>query len=293
MTRLIDSLAELSGAYDTLFCDLWGCVHNGIRPFPEAVRALQSFRAEGGAVVLMTNAPRPERTVRAMLEAMALAQDSFDLIVSSGDAAQRSMFAGDAGRRVWHIGTEKDLPFFEDIPEHLGDHPPVERVGFSEAEGIVCTGLFDEMAESPEDYRGRFLVARDRGLRMLCANPDIVVDWGDRRLWCAGALAALYTEIGGEALYFGKPYPPIYDMARDRLARIGRSTPDERILALGDGIETDIRGGMGEGIDTLFITGGLAAGEFGGTPDRPDPDKLTAWLDERQATPTFAMGRLR
>lgn len=293
MTRIIDSLADLAGRYDVLFCDLWGCVHNGIRPFPAAVRALQAFRSAGGTVVLMTNAPRPESAVRVMLAAMALPEDTHDLIVSSGDAAQRGMCAGDVGRRVWHIGTEKDMPFFDDLPEHLRDFPPVERVSPDQAEGIVCTGLRDEMTETPEDYRGQFLVARDRGLKMICANPDIVVDWGDKRLWCAGALAELYTEIGGEALYYGKPHPPIYDMARDRLAAIGRPVADDRILALGDGIETDIRGGMGEGIDTLFITGGLAAAEFGPDPARPDPQRLEDWLAERQAAPTYSIGHLR
>ena len=140
--------------------------------------------------------------------------------------------------------------------------------------------------------RPQFLLAKTRGLKLLCANPDIVVDRGESREWCAGALAQLYSEMGGESLYFGKPHPPIYDLARRRLAQIGKGTSDDRILAIGDGINTDIPGGVGENIDTLFITGGLARAETG-TQTQPDPSKLARFLTNAELEPTYSIGYLR
>ena len=290
MTRIIESLAEISSGYDTLFCDLWGCLHNGITPFPEAVAAVRSFREAGGRVVLMTNAPRPDWAVAKMLAKMDMPEDVQDVIVSSGDAAQAAMLRGAVGRAVYHIGPSKDAGFFERIPEEFADAPPIERVPFARAEGIVCTGPFDEDRETPEDYRPTFLAAKARGLKLLCANPDIIVDFGDRRIYCAGALAALYDEMGGESLYFGKPHPPIYDLARNRLAAMGH-TP-ERVLAIGDGLQTDIRGALLEDIDSVFVTGGLAAQETG-TERQPDPQKLRQYLTQQQSDPTFSIGYLR
>lgn len=293
MTRIITSLADISATYDALFCDLWGCLHNGVAPFAEAVAALQGFRAGGGRVVLLTNAPRPARFVREGLDRMGVPRDAYDLIVSSGDAAQDAMFAGAVGRRVWHLGPEKDEGFFAEVPPEWRGQSEIVRVPLEEAEGIVCTGPFDELEEVPEDYRARFLLAKTRGLPMLCANPDMVVDMGERRIYCAGALAALYEEMGGEALYFGKPHPPIYDLARRRLGALGRGIDDSRILAIGDGINTDVAGAAGEGIDVLFVTGGLAADQFGPDPLAPSPELLATWLGARQQDPQFSIGMLR
>jgi HAD superfamily hydrolase (TIGR01459 family) len=293
MTRIIERLADVSASYDALFCDLWGCLHDGVRPFPAAVAALQGFRATGGRVVLLTNSPRPESGVIRQLDLLGVPRDAWDIVVSSGDAAQAGMLAGAVGRRVWHLGPEKDARFFTAIPDHLADAPAVERVGFEQAEGIVCTGPFTD-DDHPDDYRGRFLSARERGMKLLCANPDIIVDQGDRRLWCAGALAALYTEMGGESLYFGKPHPPIYDLARRRLAATGGEVGADRILALGDGIATDVQGAISEDIDVVFITGGIAAADTGTAAEgQPDPDRLAAFLAPKGLTPTFAMGYLR
>lgn len=293
MTDIIASLATIAGRYDALFCDLWGCLHNGHAPYPAAVAALQAFRRTGGRVVLLTNAPRPARFVIATLDRMGVPRDAWDLVVSSGDAAQYAMLHGAVGHRVWHLGPAKDDGFFTDYPpEFAGDH--IERVALEEAEGIVCTGPFDELAEVPEDYRARLLHAREKGLKFLCANPDLVVDYGDRRIYCAGALAALYSDMGGESLYFGKPHPPIYDLARRELAALtGREPEAAGILAIGDGIGTDILGAAGEGIDALFVTGGLAAEEFGADFENPDPARLRAWLAARQMAPAYSIGRLR
>lgn len=292
MTRIIPELGQIAASYDTLFCDLWGCVHNGHDPYPAAVAALQSYRRGGGKVVLMTNAPRPGGDVIVTLDRMGLPRDAWDIVVSSGDAAQFALFEGAVGRRVWHLGPDKDEGFFTNPPE---DHrtSDITRVPLAEAEGIVCTGPFHEMTETPEDYRGQLLLAKINGLKMLCTNPDIEVDLGDRRIYCAGAIAELYTQMGGEALYFGKPHPPIYDLARRRLSVLGHEVDPARTLAIGDGIATDIMGGIAEGIDTLFVTGGLAAAHFGPDAGQPDPALLDSWLAARQLSPTFAIGRLR
>ncbi|WP_103258477.1 TIGR01459 family HAD-type hydrolase [Tabrizicola aquatica] len=296
MTQIIRSLADLAGRYDAVFCDLWGCLHNGKTAFPAAVAALQGYRATGGKVVLLTNAPRPKSSVIKQLDALGVPRDAWDIVVTSGDAAQMGMLSGAAGRRVHHIGALKDEPFFTDFAEDLAAYaasqPPITRVALKDAEGIVCTGLADDLTETPDDYRAALLLGKTLGLPMICANPDIVVDMGDKRLYCAGALAQMYEEMGGTALYFGKPHPPIYDLARRRLAESGAAS-DPQILCIGDGIRTDVQGGIGEGLDTLFITGGLEAERFGADVEAPEAGLLLPWLEGEQLSPTYAMGRLR
>jgi len=296
MTEIIPDLAQVANRYTAVFCDLWGCLHDGRRAFPAAVAALQAARAAGLRVVLLTNAPRPKPSVVQQLDALGVPRDAWDEVVTSGDAAQYALITGAVGRRVHHIGPAKDLAFFtevaSDLQATLQSEPPIEIVPLSDAEGIVCTGLFDDLTETPDDYRAALLLAKTRGLPMLCANPDIVVDYGDKRLFCAGAIAQAYESMGGKALYFGKPHPPIYDLARRRLAAL-TDRPDPQVLCIGDGITTDIQGGMAEGIDTLFVTGGIAAAEFG--PDVANPVKplLDAYLAARQMSVTFAIGHLR
>lgn len=296
MTEIIANLSQVASRYDAVFCDLWGCVHDGVKPFPAAVAALQAYRARGGIVILVTNAPRPKPRVVRQLDAMGCPRDAWDEVVSSGDAAQHALITGAVGRRVYHIGAAKDLPFFTDFADDLKPllktQPPIERVALSEAEGIVCTGLSDDLTETPDDYRAQLLMAKTLGLPMLCANPDIIVDMGDKRIYCAGALAQAYETMGGTALYFGKPHPPIYDLARRRLFAL-TDRRDPQILCIGDGIATDVQGGLSENLDTLFVTGGISAAEFG--PDSAHPDKrlLEAYLAARQMGVTFAIGHLR
>ena len=290
MTRIIESLAEIAGDYDALFCDLWGCVHNGIAALPDAVAVLKGFRAGGGRVVLLTNAPRPWREVAHQIDGLGVPRDAWDAIATSGDSARLAMYEGVVGTRVYFIGEDRDLGFFS--PMHLvEDAPDIARVPLTAAEGIVCTGPRDPKAD-PAEYRGDFLYAKTRGLKLLCANPDVVVDKGESREWCAGALAALYTEMGGESLYFGKPHPPVYELARRRLSEHGGSIPDSRILAIGDGIHTDISGALQEDIDSLFVTGGLAARETK-TARQPDEDALNSFVEKEMITPTYAIGFLR
>ncbi|MES2144415.1 MAG: TIGR01459 family HAD-type hydrolase [Pseudomonadota bacterium] len=296
MTDIIASLADVSPRYDAVFCDLWGCLHDGVRPFPAAVAALRAYRKQGGQVVLLTNAPRPNPSVIQQLDSLGVPRDAWDLVVTSGDATQTAMLSGAVGTRVYHIGAPKDEVFFTDLAEDLADYaksrPPISRVPLKDATGIVCTGLADDMTETPDDYRATLLLGKTLGLPMLCANPDIIVDLGDKRIYCAGALAQAYEAMGGTALYFGKPHPPIYDLARRRLGAIAK-TSDPQILAIGDGIATDIQGGMGEGIDTLFVTGGIAADQFGTDSNNPNKELLNVWLNGQQLSPTFAIAKLR
>jgi HAD superfamily hydrolase (TIGR01459 family) len=291
MTQIITSLTDVSSRYKALFVDLWGCVHNGITAYPEAVAALQAYRAAGGIVVLVTNSPRPRAGVTQQLADFNVPTDAYDTIATSGDSARSAMFRGAVGEKVYFMGEwDRDAGFFE--PLHMLEKPlEITSVPLTEAEGIVCCGPFDPKAD-PEVNRADFLYAKQKGMKLLCANPDIVVDVGETRIWCSGALAKLYTEMGGESLYFGKPHPPIYDLARRRLLELGHDIPDADILAIGDGPHTDISGGMGEGIDTLFISGGLAAKETKTDP-QPDPEALTTYLEQEGSAPTYTIGRLR
>jgi len=285
MTQIIDNFAQISDKYDAALVDLWGCLHNGIKPFTAAVAVLEAFRDKGGTVLLLTNSPRPSSSVFTQLDGIGVSRDLYRGCVSSGDAARAALASGAYGKKVFALGPERDAPFYAGID--------VAHVPLNQAEGIVCTGLFDDNVETPDDYRAIFLEAKNNGLKMLCANPDVMVDRGDKRIYCAGALAQAYSEMGGETHYFGKPHPPIYDLAYQRLTQItGREVLPKKIIGIGDGINTDIRGAIGEDIDSLFITGGLAAGETA-TDGQPDPVKLNAFLAKAQLTPTYSMGHLR
>jgi len=292
MTRIIETLDAIAPGYRVLYCDLWGCLHDGRRALPAAVEALHRFKARGGAVALLTNSPRPSHDVARQLDALGAPRSCWDLIVSSGDAAQAALAAGHFGRRVHHVGPERDLGFFRDAEGRAFD---VELVPLAEAEGIVCTGLFDDRTETPDDYRALILEGRTRGLKLLCANPDIIVDVGDIRIYCAGAIAQAYAAAGGKSFYYGKPHAPIYALARAGVeALLGESVPNDDVLAVGDGVATDVLGAMGENIDALFVTGGLAAEETGTSPaGGPQPARLAAFLAAARLDPLMSIGYLR
>jgi len=291
MTQIIEKFADISGQYDAAFVDLWGCMHNGITAFAEAVTAMQEFRASGGVVVLVTNSPRPWDSVARQISGMGVPEDAWDAIATSGDSARAAMFRGIVGEKIWFMGeSPRDDDFFQPL-KIIDDPVTIQKVPLDEAEGIVCCGPFDAMAEVDVN-RPEFLYAKQKGLKLLCANPDIIVDRGEVREWCAGALAALYTEMGGESLYFGKPHPPIYDLARRRLAALNIAPSDPRIIGIGDGIGTDVLGAVQEDLDVLFISGGLAAAETK-TDRQPDPDALTAYLNSQQMSASYTIGHLR
>lgn len=291
MTQIITAFSEISNRYEAAFVDLWGCMHNGINAHPAAVKAMQDYRAQGGIVILVTNSPRPWDSVARQILDFGIPDDAWDAIATSGDSARSAMFRGAVGSKVWFMGeTPRDDDFFK--PLNILEKPiEITKVPLTEAEGIVCCGPFDSMADLDVN-RADFLYAKEKGLKLLCANPDIIVDRGDVREWCAGALAELYTDMGGESLYFGKPHPPIYDLAKRRLAALGKSVPDNGIICIGDGIRTDVLGGLQEDLDTLFISGGLAAAETK-TDKQPDPQALTDYLETEKMSATFTIGHLR
>ncbi len=245
-----------------MLSDIWGVVHNGLESFPEACEALRHYRGRGGTVILITNAPRPADSVQRQLRKLGVADDTYDAIVSSGDLT-RHYVADHPGRKVFWLGPERDNSIYR------GLNPPLAPL--EDCDYIVCTGLIDDETESAEDYREMMLKARERALTLICANPDIVVERGDRLIYCAGAIAELYRELGGEVIFYGKPHRPIYERAIALAAR--RRNHDitlDRVLAIGDSVRTDVAGAHGFGIDCLFVTRGIHSEEFEGV-DQLDP----------------------
>jgi HAD superfamily hydrolase (TIGR01459 family) len=260
--RFIEKLRDVATGVDVVLSDIWGVVHNGLVAFPEACEALHTFRKQGGTVILITNAPRPADSVQRQLRKLGVDDATYDAIVSSGDLT-RHFIADHPGRKMFWIGPERDNSI------HRGLDPALASL--EQADYIVCTGLFDDETESAEDYRAMMLQARDRKLPLVCANPDIVVERGDRLIYCAGAIAELYRELGGEVIFYGKPHRPIYERAMELAAkRHHHPISLERVLAIGDSVRTDLTGAHGFGIDCLFVTRGIHAEEFEGV-DQLDP----------------------
>jgi HAD superfamily hydrolase (TIGR01459 family) len=277
---ILAGLSPLAGRYDALVCDVWGVVHNGVAAYPAAVEALQRFRAGGGAVVLVTNSPRREDGVIEQLGQLGVARDAYDSVVTSGELTF-SRLAAHGAKRVHQIGPPRDVVFYEGTD--------IALVGPEEAEIVVCSGIEDEEEGRPEDYRGRFEQMVARGLPMLCANPDIVVERGPRLLWCAGALARVYADLGGKVELLGKPHQPIYDEAKRRIQAL---RPEARVLAVGDGLATDVRGAVDHGIDVLFVIGGIHGHEFGGI-ETSDPALIAARLASEGLRATACVPMLR
>jgi HAD superfamily hydrolase (TIGR01459 family) len=260
--KFAERLRDLVGGVDVLLSDIWGVVHNGLVAFPEACEALRNFRAQGGTVILITNAPRPADSVQRQLRKLDVADETYDVIVSSGDLT-RNFVAGRPGQKMFWIGPERDNSIYRGLDAGI--------VPLEQADYIVCTGLFDDETESAEDYRAMLLKARERQLTLVCANPDIVVERGDRLIYCAGAIAELYLELGGEVIFYGKPHRPIYQRAMALAAEHrGQAVPLDRVLAIGDSVRTDLTGAHGFGIACLFVTRGIHSEEFEGI-DELDP----------------------
>jgi len=251
---IIEHFAALAPDYDAVLCDVWGVIHNSIVAFPDACDALIRVRKAGGAVVLVTNAPRPSGVVTKYLDGLGVPREAYDSIISSGDVTRHAI-AARRGQTVFHLGPERDTPIYKGLD--------VELVPADRADYVVCTGLFDDETETAEDYRAMFASFRERSLFMLCANPDVVVARGDSLLPCAGALADLYAQMGGEVLFAGKPHRPIYDEAFALVEQtLGRAPPHERLLAIGDSVRTDLAGAAALGLKCLFVAGGIHAGDI-------------------------------
>jgi HAD superfamily hydrolase (TIGR01459 family) len=224
--------------------------------FADACTALTRFRRQGGTVVLITNAPRPAEVVMALLDGLEVPRAAYDAIVSSGDVT-RAIIAARAGQSAFHVGPARDVPIFAGLDAPL---VPLDRADY-----VVCSGLFDDTTESPQDYKALIATMCERCLTMVCANPDMVVERADKLVYCAGGIADLYASAGGSVLYAGKPYRPIYEQALDIARSVrGRETEHRRLLAIGDSVRTDLEGAAAFGIDCLFVTGGIHAEELGG-----------------------------
>ncbi len=249
MIPILSGVAPLAANYDAWFCDIWGVMHNGQTAFEGAVEACRQFQAQGGRVVLLTNAPRPAFSVAAQLQDFGVPPDCYDGIVSSGDVAQHLIKAQE-GKAIHHIGPARDHAVIEQAK--------ISPVPLVEAEVILMTGLIDDDVETPEDYRERFEGLAARGVVMICANPDLMVERGDRLIYCAGAVAGLYEEMGGEVLYAGKPYLPVYELGIEKITEImGQRVDAPRILCIGDGLKTDMPGAFNAKLDALFVASEL------------------------------------
>lgn len=240
----------LLARYDAIFCDVWGVIHDGHRAYATACDALQRFRAGGGTVILVSNAPVPNARVAVMLDERKVPRDAWDAIVSSGDIALQHVAA--AGyQRLYTIGPrDRDSALFNALPGR--------SVPLAEAEAMICTGLVDDRKETEESYRPLLEQARQLGLPFVCANPDLVVDVGGTLYLCAGAIADLYARLGGQVFWAGKPHASAYASATETAQRLrGAPTPKARILAIGDAVRTDLTGAHRAGIDALFIAAGI------------------------------------
>jgi len=288
MTSILPAFSErfatFAPRYDVALCDVWGVVHNSIVSFPEPCDALRRFRAQGGTVIMITNAPRPGDEVVRFIARLGVPADAYDGIVSSGDVT-RGYVAAHLDQSIFRIGPERDTPLYEGLQVRFA---PVERADY-----VVCSGLFDDETETAEDYRELLETMRGRNLFMVCANPDVVVERGEKLVYCAGAIADLYRTLGGEVLYAGKPYRPLYDQALALTETVrGRPTPLARVLAIGDSVRTDLAGATALGVDCLFITAGIHAEDFGGRDD-PDRSAIGRTLAAAGLMPTAVMHRLR
>jgi HAD superfamily hydrolase (TIGR01459 family) len=284
LTIFTDHFATLAADYDVVLSDVWGVVHNGVAAFPEACEALTRFRDGGGTVVLITNAPRPNGVVATQVAHFGAPRSIYDAIVSSGDVT-REEIGKRAGETIFHIGPKRDLAIFEGLDVAFA---PVESADY-----VICSGLFHEETETPESYRALLEQMLSRKLFMVCGNPDVVVERGESMLYCAGAIADLYARLGGEVLYAGKPYAPIYDLAVERAqATRGKRVDHARVLAIGDSVRTDFRGAASYGIDCLFVTAGIHSAEFGGRDD-PDPDAVERVLIAAGGKPRAIARKLR
>ncbi|MEZ5782533.1 MAG: TIGR01459 family HAD-type hydrolase [Rhizobiaceae bacterium] len=282
--KMISALAEVEDGYAAIFCDVWGVLHNGERSFAAAISALQQARAKGIAVVLITNAPRQYPPIVKQMRHLGVPDDAWDRIVTSGDVTRELVRNGP--RRIFHLGPERDLTLYEGLD--------IEAVEEFEASGVVCTGLFDDTNETPDDYAEMLQRLRARDLPFICANPDIVVERGDTIIWCAGALARDYAQLGGRTLIAGKPHRPIYDAALGAAQEvIGHEIDRTRVLAIGDGMLTDVKGAEANGIDVLYVTGGIHTREYGEEAQAPDVDRLAAFLEKHGHHPVAVIPKLR
>jgi HAD superfamily hydrolase (TIGR01459 family) len=284
MLPTLDRLADLAGRYDVLLCDVWGVIHNGRDAFPEPCAALAAWREAVGPVVMISNAARPAPEVMAQLDGLGVPRATYSAVVTSGDVT-RPLLIERAPGPAYKIGPDRDLPLYEGTG--------VVFSALEEAKFIGCSGPTDDEIETPEDYRDLLTRAAALGLPMICANPDKVVQRGDRLIYCGGALADLYQTLGGAVVMAGKPHAPIYHEALARAAALkGGPVDRSRVLAIGDGIPTDIAGANAQNLDVLFVVGGIHTVETRDANGELNPAAAEALLADTAAHATYAMDAL-
>jgi HAD superfamily hydrolase (TIGR01459 family) len=289
--RRLSGLAEAQDHYDAVLCDVWGVLHNGERGYPAAAQALSYLRQLGKAVTLVTNAPRPKAEVAAQLSSFGITPDSYDAIATSGDVCA-SAIAERSPLRPYHLGPARDLPVFDAASLMAGG--VITPVPLDQADFAVCTGLIDDIVETPADYDKVLAAMRAKNMPMICANPDLVVHRGEQLVYCAGALAERYEALGGEVEQAGKPYAPIYRLALGLCERARNKPLDlDRVLAIGDAMHTDIAGAHDMGIDSLLITSGIHRVQLHG-PDAGelDHEAYKQFVESHDVTPLYRMDRL-
>lgn len=282
--QLIKGLNEIAHGYDALLCDAWGVIHNGVSLFPGVEEALTQFRQTAGPVFVLTNAPRVSSVIPRQLDRLGLSREAYDGVVTSGDATRAAILQLSEGC-AFRLGPDKDDTLYDGLAVRFC---PLEKADY-----IICTGLFDDTSETPDDYRDMLQEAAASDLPMVCANPDIVVRLGDRMIYCGGALAALYETLGGRVIYAGKPHAPIYNLAYERIKQIKPSIDKSRILVVGDGLGTDILGANNQNLDVVFIADGIASDKVRDGSGRLSAAALSSVFEENNVHALAAMEGLK
>lgn len=280
----LQGLNTLAGRFDALVCDIWGVIHNGQRAFGPALDCLQTLRADSVPVVLVTNAPKPHDATEEQLAGLGVQRGlHFDTVLTAGDLARAEALSRTSDR-CYHLGPARDQPTLVGLEDRLTS--TLARAGY-----ILCTGLLHDDRETAADYEPLFREALTFKLPMICANPDSVVHRGEDEIPCAGLLAHAYEEMGGEVAYFGKPYPAIYDEALALIDDI-RGAPVERsrVVALGDGLGTDIKGARDARIRSVFVTSGIHRDAVHG--DHSLDQALQSLFEEAGFRPDWVIERL-
>jgi len=281
---ILGGISSIATQYDVILCDIWGVLHNGLKAYASASEALTRYREQGGKVILVSNAPRPALDVVGLLDGMGVLRSAYDGIVTSGDVT-RSMLSEGTWKTYYWLGPKRDGGLFHGLP--------IASAELESADVIVCTGLFDDATETPNDYRDFIAKARGLNLPFLCANPDILVERGGDLIYCAGAIAGLYETAGGETLYSGKPYRPIYKAALQVAASLLKREPDlSRTLMVGDAIRTDVAGANGMGCDSLFVLRGIHMHELGLDQGALNDGSFAAFIERSAFKPTHAIDTL-
>jgi len=284
MTDLPTGLSALADRYDVLLCDVWGVIHNGVESFPEACAALVEWRKHHGPVILISNSPRPSEAVVEQLDSLGVPREAWSAFVTSGDAT-RTLLAARAPGPAWIVGPDRDMSLYDGLGLETADP--------ADAAFVAVTGMVDDENEAPADYADRLAVAAARGLTLICANPDRVVQRGSKLIYCGGALADLYETLGGQVLMAGKPYGPIYDLAlAEAEALKGGPVDRSRVLCIGDGVITDVKGAHDQGLACLFIAKGIHGAAAVGPDGKLDPAKVEGLLAAERVGATHAMGDL-